>query len=84
MGLRYLAHTRKKILIFQMNFWLKAARTSRLEKIGNLEYVKIRIRKIMEVQIDVFQAIELNGLKWYGYGHRMSHAFLRKVFIDWN
>ena len=62
-----------------MNFWKRAARKSRKEKIMNM-----KIREIINVQHHIIEVIEKIQLKWFGDLKRMSNNRNPNLILEWN
>ena len=62
-----------------VNYWLKAVRKSRLDKIRNQ-----RIREMMKVDNNILEVIEGRKLRWFGHIKRMGEDRIPKMILKWN
>ena len=68
-----------KLLATEMDYWRRAARKSRMDKIRNQ-----RIRELMEVDRNILEVIEERKMRWFGHVERMGEDRIPKMILEWN
>ena len=68
-----------KLLSTEMDYWRRAARKSRMDKVRNQ-----RIREIMKVDKNILEVIEERKLRWFGHITRMGEDRIPKMILEWN
>lgn len=71
-------HHNRKLIATEMDFWRRAARKSRIERIRNSE-----IRKIMKAEETILTTIDKKRLNWYGHLQRMPENRIPKAIMNW-
>ena len=67
-----------RLTTVEMDFWRRAARKSRIERIRNTE-----IRRMMHGERTIMDEIEHRRLKWYGHLQRMTDGRIPKAVHKW-
>ena len=70
--------TENILLATEMDFWRKAVRQSKLERIRNET-----IKEMIEMKNTLVDDIRTRRLIWYGHVQRMSKELPRKKVIEW-
>ena len=66
-----------KLWATEMDYWCRAVRKSRMDKISNK-----RIREIMKVDKNILEVIEERKLRWFGHVTRMGEDGTPKMFLE--
>jgi len=67
-----------RLTAVETDFWRRAARKSRIERIRNTE-----IRRMMHAERTIMDEIEHRRLKWYGHVRRMKDGRIPKAVHTW-
>ncbi|XP_030752880.1 uncharacterized protein LOC115879957 [Sitophilus oryzae] len=62
----------------EMDFWRRAARKWKLDRVRNE-----RIENIMGVKHRISEDIKINQLRWYGHVQRMEENRIPKKILNW-